>query len=84
MNRCSIRKNVLKNLAIFSGKHLCWSLFFNENGELQCCNFFKRRLQEMCFPVNIANLLRTLVLKNIYERLFECVPAKINNIISNI
>ena len=25
--RCAIKKAVLKNLAIFIGKHLCWSLF---------------------------------------------------------
>ena len=26
--RCSVTKAVLKNFAIFTGKHLCWSLFF--------------------------------------------------------
>ena len=25
--RCSLKKGVLKNLANFTGKHLCWSLF---------------------------------------------------------
>ena len=25
--RCSVKKGVLKNLANFTGKHLCWSLF---------------------------------------------------------
>ena len=28
--RCSVKKDVLKNLAKFLGKHLCWSLFFNK------------------------------------------------------
>ena len=28
--RCSVRKDVLKNFAKFTGKHLCQSLFFNE------------------------------------------------------
>ena len=32
------------------------------------CNFTKKRLQQRCFPVNIANFLVTTVLKNI------CVP----------
>ena len=31
----------------------------------------KRRLQRSCFPMNIAKFLRTPVLKNICERLFE-------------
>ena len=28
--RCSVRKGVLRNLAKFTGKHLCQSLFFNK------------------------------------------------------
>ena len=34
-----------RNLTIFTGKHLCWSLFSIK---------LKKRLQHMCFPVNIA------------------------------
>ena len=26
---CSVKNDVLKNFAKFTGKHLCWSLFFN-------------------------------------------------------
>ena len=29
--RCSIKKVLLKNFAIFTGKHLCWRLFFLES-----------------------------------------------------
>ena len=54
------KKVVLKKCTIFTGKHLCWSLF---------CNFIKKRLQHRCFPVNIAKFLRTFILKNICERL---------------
>ena len=39
---CSIKKAVFKDLAIFIGKDLCWSLFFN---------FIKKRLQRRCFVV---------------------------------
>ena len=56
--RCPIKEVVLQNFAIFSGKHLCWSLFFN---------FIKKRLQHRCFTV--AKFLRTPILKNIYVRL---------------
>ena len=31
------------------------------------CNFIKKRLQHRCFPVNIANLFRIPILKNICE-----------------
>ena len=43
--------NALKNLAIFTGKHLCWRFFL--------INFIKKRLQYRCFPVNIAKCLST-------------------------
>ena len=39
---------VLKNFAIFTGKRLCWSLFFIE-----------KRLHHRYFPNNIAKFLRT-------------------------
>ena len=50
------KKAVLKNF-IFTGKHLCWSLFINKT------------LQHRYFLVNIEKFLRTPTLKNIYERL---------------
>ena len=51
--RCFMKKAVLKNFAIFTGK-------------LQACNFIEKRLQHSCFPLNIAKLLKTPILKNIY------------------
>ena len=69
------KKAVLKNFAIFTGKRLCWSLYFNENAGLQSCNFIKKRLRHRCFPVNYAKFLRAPVLKNISERLLERFPT---------
>ena len=65
------KKSVFKNFAIFTGKHLCWSLFllkflFN--------SFIKNRLQDRCSPVNIAKFLWTSILENISERLFLYFP----------
>ena len=42
---------------------------FNKVSGFQGCNVIKKRLQNRCFPVNIANFLRTTILKNICERL---------------
>ena len=42
------KKAVLKNSAIFTGKHMCWSP----------CNFIKKGLQCRCFPVNIVDILK--------------------------
>ena len=47
---------VLKSFTIFTGKHLCWSLFLIK---LQAFMLHKSRLHHRCFPVNIAKLLRT-------------------------
>ena len=59
-------KGVLKNCIIFTGKHLCWSLFFIK---LQVCKFIEKRLQRWCFPLHVRKLLRTPILKNISEPL---------------
>ena len=40
---------------------------FNKVAVIQPSNFNKERLQHRCFPVNIANFLKTPVLKNICE-----------------
>ena len=60
--RCSIKNAVLKNFAIFTRKHLRWSL--------RPVTLLKNGLQHRCFPVNIVKILRTPILKNICERLF--------------
>ena len=47
-------KAVLKHFAIFTGKHLCWSLFL--------IKFIKKNLQHKCLPVNMARFLRASIL----------------------
>ena len=39
------------------------------------CNFIKKRLQHRCFPVNIAKLFRTPILKNLCERLLPATAS---------
>ena len=68
--RCSLKKTVIKNFAIFTGlKHLCWSLFSNKNACLKACNFIKKTLQHRWFLDSTAKFLRTAILKNLCERL---------------
>ena len=55
------KKDVLKNLAKFTGKYLCHSLFFNKVADLSSVTLFKRRLWHRCIPVNFAKFLRTLI-----------------------
>ena len=55
------KKSAFKKLALFTGKHLRWNLFVNEDAALQSCSIMKKRLQSRCFPIKIAKFLRTLV-----------------------
>ena len=68
------KKAVLKNFAVFTGKHLCWDLFFNKNASLQGPSFIKKRLQKF---------LRTPILKNICERLLLRVSLELVSIWTN-
>ena len=66
--KCSVKKCVLKNFAIFTGKNMYWSLSLIK---LQAFSpeTLLERLQRRCFPVNNAKLLTAPILKNICERL---------------
>ena len=50
--RCSIKKSLVRNFAISTGKHLCWSFFLINS-------FIKKRSQHRVFPVNIVKFLKT-------------------------
>ena len=65
----SIKKAILKDFVRFTGKHLCWSLFFNKLAGHKPCNFIKKKLQHRCFLANIDKFGRSPILKNICEQL---------------
>ena len=52
-------KSVLRNIAKFTEKHLCQSLFCNKVAGLRPATLLKMRLWHRCFPVNFAKFLRT-------------------------
>ena len=56
---CSIKIDILKNFAKFTGKHLCQNLFFNKVADLMPASLLKKRLWDRFFPLNFAKLLRT-------------------------
>ena len=58
VQRCCVQKLLLKLRTELTGKYQCRSLF-NKVAGLQTCNFIKKRLQDSCFPVNVAKFLRT-------------------------
>ena len=59
--RCSVKKGVLKSFANFTGKHLCFSLFFNKVASLKA---LKDSKQHRCFPGKFAKFVKTPILKN--------------------
>ena len=47
--------------------------YFKKIAYLKVCNFLKKGAEHRCFPVNIAKFLRTIILKNIFERMLLTV-----------
>ena len=63
------KKVVLINLAKFTGKNLCLSLFFNKVTGFRPSALLKSRLRHRCFPVKFTKFLRTPFLQNTSGRL---------------
>ena len=57
------KKGVLENFTKFTGKHLCWSLFFNKVAGLRPESILKKRLQHRCFPLNLVKFLKNSFFK---------------------
>ena len=54
-----MKKDVLRNFAKFTGKHLWQGIFLNKVAGLRFATLLKKRLLHRCFPVNFAKFLRT-------------------------
>ena len=67
--KCSVRKDVLRNFTNFTAKHLCQSLFVNKAAGLTPATLLKKRLWHRCFSMNFVTFLRTRFLQNASERL---------------
>ena len=75
--RCSMKKDVLKNFAIFA----VLESLFNKVARLRACNFIRKRLQYRYFPMNIAKFLTKTILKNICKRLVIFLPNAVKTVI---
>ena len=83
MNRCSI-ENLSMKIKQYSPGNVCVGVCYLIKIRSSVLQFYLKKTQQGVFLVNIAKFLRTPVLKNIWERLFERFPAWKNNITSNI
>ena len=54
--RCSVKKDVLRNFAKFIGKHLCQSLFFNKVAGGGACNFIKKETLAQVFSSEFCEI----------------------------
>ena len=63
------KKGALKNVARFTRKHFCGSLFFNEVATVRSATLLKKRLWHRLFPVIFEKFLRIPILKNICKQL---------------
>ena len=52
-------KDVLRNFAKFTGKHLYQSFFFDKVAGLRPATLLKKRLWHKCFSMNFGKFLRT-------------------------
>ena len=76
VQKCSVRKGVLRNFAKFTGKRLCQRLFFNKVAGLACTFIKKESLAHRCFPVNFVKFLRTPFLQNTSGRMLLILAAR--------
>ena len=53
------KKDIFKNFAKLTGKHLCQSLIFNKGAALKPATLLQNRLWHRCFPVSFAKFLKT-------------------------
>ena len=73
--RCFVKKGVLRNFTIFTGKHLCHRFFFNKV-HARPSTLLKKSLWYRSFTVNFTKSLRTPFLKNSSWRMLLLFPNK--------
>ena len=56
--KCSARKDVLRNFSKFTRKHLCQVLFYKKVAGLEPATLLKMRLWHRCFCINFAKFLK--------------------------
>ena len=71
------KKDLIRNFAEFTSKHVLESLFFDKVKLYRSAAAFKRRLKCRCFLVNFVEFVRTPVLQNTTRRLLLIIAVSI-------
>ena len=82
--RCFVKMSILTSFTKLTGKHLCWSLFFNNVADRRPATLLKKRLQPKCFPVNFPKYVRAPFLQNTSWRLQLCVSKMIFSVMARV
>ena len=70
--RCSVKKGILRNLAKFTGKHLCQSLFFNKVAG-GAYNFIKKETLTQVFSCKFCEIFeKTFFTEHVWATDFAC------------
>ena len=61
VQRCSLKKGVLRNFTKFTGRYLCQSLFFSKVADLspESCNFIKKETLAQVFSCEFCEISKT-------------------------
>ena len=70
------KKGALRNLAKFTGKYLCQSIFLNKVPGLRPATLLENRLWHRCFPVNFLKLL--LAASETFHYFEKCFFSNLN------
>ena len=80
-SQMSFERDVFKSFTIFTGKHLCWSLFVIKFPAFKPANLLKKRLQHRYFHINIAKFLRTaFFIEHLRQLLFKAIFETCQNL----
>ena len=83
--KCFVKKDVLKNFANFTGKHLCWSLFWQNTHwmwsvEKVFLKFFQISQENTCVGVSLIKFVKNFIKKRLQHR---CFPVKFAKFFKN-
>ena len=67
--KCSTKKVILKNSTIFTGKHLCWSLF---SAALESLQLYQKETPTQVFPCEYCRYFRN----NFYTEHLRAITSK--------
>ena len=70
--KCSVKKGVLRNVAKFTGNHLCQSIFFNKVAG--ACNFIKKETLAQVFSCEFCEISKnTFFTEHVWATASYCV-----------